>query len=164
MTGIALSVDLSDVEGGLCRLFDAMGDLKPMLDSIGETVAKNARHRFETGKGPGGEKWEPSTSAWAGGTTLVGRGHLRDSVNHVVSGNEVTVGSNVDYAAIHQFGGKIEPKNGKYLVFQVGGAWAKVSSVTLPARPYLGLEPDDEQAITDIVEDYLQLALQGGRA
>jgi phage gpG-like protein len=62
--------------------------------------------------------------------------------------DSVEVGTNVAYAAIHQFGGKtkprvIQPKNGKALFWP--GAAHPVQSVnhpgsTIPARPFL---PDE---------------------
>lgn len=47
-------------------------------------------------------------------------------------------GSNVEYAAIHEFGGEIKAKNVKFLRFRTfDGAWHSVKKVTMPARPYL---------------------------
>lgn len=48
------------------------------------------------------------------------------------------VGTNLEYAAIHEFGGTIEAKNAPRLVFQVApGEWRTAQSVTIPARPYM---------------------------
>ncbi|KKK78934.1 hypothetical protein LCGC14_2838550, partial [marine sediment metagenome] len=43
----------------------------------------------------------------------------------------------VKYALIHEFGGRIVPKKGKHLKFQVDGQWRSVEEVNIPARPYL---------------------------
>jgi phage gpG-like protein len=44
----------------------------------------------------------------------------------------------VVYARIHEFGGLIKAKSGKYMTFMTkDGAWHKVKSVKMPARPYL---------------------------
>ena len=49
----------------------------------------------------------------------------------------VAGGSDVPYAAIHETGGTILPKRGKYLRFQTqDGAWHTVSKVYIPPRPY----------------------------
>ena len=48
-----------------------------------------------------------------------------------------SLSSNEVYARIQEEGGVIRAKNAKYLSFQIGGSWVKVSSVTIPARPYL---------------------------
>jgi phage gpG-like protein len=50
----------------------------------------------------------------------------------------VDVGTNVIYAAIHEFGGIIKAKVAKYLCFMTDdGQWHKVKSVTMPARPFM---------------------------
>lgn len=51
----------------------------------------------------------------------------------------LSIGSpSVPYARIHEEGGTILPKRGKYLVFKGSRGWAKVTKVTIPARPFLG--------------------------
>ena len=48
-----------------------------------------------------------------------------------------SVGSDVIYARIHEFGGTIVPKKSRFLVFQVNGRWVRAKSVHIPARPYI---------------------------
>lgn len=43
----------------------------------------------------------------------------------------------VPYAAIHEFGGTIRPKKGRYLKFRVNGEWRQVTQVRMPKRPYV---------------------------
>ena len=43
----------------------------------------------------------------------------------------------VRYALIHELGGRIVPVRGKFLKFRVDGNFVSVTSVTIPARPYL---------------------------
>ena len=50
---------------------------------------------------------------------------------------EVMVGTDVIYAAIHEFGGVITPKKAKALAFEIGGELIFAKSVHIPARPYL---------------------------
>lgn len=47
------------------------------------------------------------------------------------------MGSPVVYAAIHEYGGIIRPKNAKYLVFQIEGTWIRTKKVTMPKREWL---------------------------
>lgn len=47
------------------------------------------------------------------------------------------VGTNVRYAAIHEFGGVILPKEAKALVFKIKDVWITTQKVVMPARPYL---------------------------
>lgn len=49
----------------------------------------------------------------------------------------VLVGTDVEYARIHEFGGDIVPRNARALAFQIGGEWIITQRVTMPARPYL---------------------------
>ncbi len=50
----------------------------------------------------------------------------------------VRIGTNLVYAAIHEFGGVIHAKKAPALVFKTAdGQWHRVTSVTIPPRPYL---------------------------
>ena len=82
------------------------------------------------------------------GKTLKARTHyLQRSVKSTVRwiGRTVTgrVGSPVVYAAIHEFGGIIRPKNAKYLVFQIDGKWIRTKKVTIPKRAWLSNSVED---------------------
>jgi len=76
------------------------------------------------------------------GATLKARTHyLQKSVKSIVKrlGNKISgrVGSPVVYAAIHEYGGIIRPKNAKYLVFQIDSKWIRTKKVTMPKREWL---------------------------
>lgn len=70
-------------------------------------------------------------------------GHLQQSIQQEVTEastkitGKVYSAGDVKYAAIHEYGGVILPKNADYLVFQIQGQWKKVKSVTMPERSYL---------------------------
>lgn len=66
------------------------------------------------------------------------RGALSQSIRITNLGAKgVTVGSDRKYAAIHQLGGTIEPKNpGGFLIFKVGGKTVRAKNVRIPARPF----------------------------
>lgn len=49
----------------------------------------------------------------------------------------VLVGTDLEYAAIHEFGGEIRPRNARALVFEIDGEVVVTQRVTMPARPYL---------------------------
>jgi HK97 gp10 family phage protein len=77
------------------------------------------------------------------GEGLVDTGNLMKSVQPgtlmIFQGSgEITVGTNVVYAAIHEFGGIIRARKAKALRFKTkDGKWHTVKSVTMPARPYM---------------------------
>ena len=76
-----------------------------------------------------------------GDTPKVRTGHLRRSIQSGVNKKgkniEGYVGSNVKYAAIHEFGGTIKPRTGEYLTFILDGQFKKVKQVVIPKRSYL---------------------------
>lgn len=66
-------------------------------------------------------------------------GTLVKSLNHrLLNDWTAEIGTNVRYAAIHEFGGVIRPKTANFLKFQVeDGSWVYTKKVTMPQRPYL---------------------------
>ena len=94
-----------------------------------------------------------------GGKTLVDSARLMQSITSNASDTGVEVGTNVLYAAIHQFGGTIRAKTSRGLRFKIGkgrdASWATRQSVTIPARPFLGIDAEDEAEIIQIATDWL---------
>lgn len=143
MTGVAISIgdaDLRRARRAMAELMRRGRDLKPAMEEIGSYLVSETLHRFETETRPEGGPWVPSVrAATEGGQTLTDRAHLRQSITYVAGADSVQVGSNLVYAAIHQFGGRA----------------GRGRSVALPARPYLGLAPGDDAEIAAILDDYL---------
>lgn len=72
---------------------------------------------------------------------------------------EASVGPRgVAYARIHEYGGIIKAKNAPYLHFMTkDGAWHKVKSVHIPARPYMRPAFDEHrQDINDVMARVLE--------
>jgi phage virion morphogenesis protein len=118
-------------------------DKHDILDQIGGVVETQSRERIEVTKtGPDGSAWpglDPVYEAWkekvSSGGLLVLFDNLRDSLQYEVVGDEVFIGSNMKYAATHQYG---DPKR------------------KIKARPYLGLSEEDGDEIEEVVANYLQ--------
>lgn len=166
---IEVTADTGAVESALRRLRRRVRNMHPILDEIGQTLETSTLRRFETGTGPDGRRWPVSGRARRqGGQTLVDTGRLAASITHRADNDEVVVGTNVVYAAIHQFGGKtpprtIRPRNRRALFWP--GAAHPVSKVdhpgsTIPARPFLGVSSGDEDAIFRIIRRHLTRAVQ----
>lgn len=162
MSGVAFSFHLDDVaaRAGVSGWRQALGDLRPMLADIGAELESSTLNRFETNVAPDGKPWKQSLhSKVTGMPTLVGEGNLRDSVHYVLDGDSaVEIGAGGvarDYAAIHQVGGTITAKGGALGFTLATGQFINVKSVTLPARPYLGLSTEDEAAIPQIVLEHV---------
>jgi phage gpG-like protein len=78
----------------------------------------------------------------------------------VADNDSIMVGSGLVYARIHQEGGPIVPRAAAALVFRLGEKWVRTGKVTMPARPYLGLSPDNQNDVVEAAEDWLGRLLQ----
>ncbi|WP_051284385.1 phage virion morphogenesis protein [Desulforegula conservatrix] len=133
---INISLEGKDkIQTMLAELERKAGDLTPAMKSIGEHVVSVARLSFRFEKTPTGLPWPKSDRALKeGGQTLSDKGRLKNSITSQVSGNSVIVGTNVKYAAIHQFGfnGRISIKAHQRKVTQAFGkklkfpVWASI--------------------------------------
>lgn len=153
---------LGAAKAGLERLSKTISDLWSTLDAIGAYLVASAHRRFERQVGPDGKPWAPSIRAQIeGGWTLLDSGRLRASLTWLAGRHSVEVGTNVIYAAIHQLGGTIRAKNAPNLRFQIAGRWISKPSVVIPARPFLGIDQEDELEIDAIVQADLAAAIAG---
>lgn len=164
MSGTTLEVKYQDAEVQQMarRLGAALGrvNFKPLMEVIGGNLVSVTQLRFEKGKGPAGVAWPVSRRVQqGGGKTLMLTRRLCDTIAQdgpLATAQSVEIGSNVEYAAIHQFGGTISAKNGKAL--NVPGIGLR-SSVTMPARPYLGIDSQDESLLLDVTDRWLKQTL-----
>lgn len=158
MTRIRIGIDDEAVAGALDRLLAAGSDLTPAMDAIGGALVLSTEERFEFERAPGGSPWPPSIRALVtGGKTLTDSGRLGDSITHDAGRDSVRVGTNVRYAAVHQFGATISAKAAPLLVFRIPGlGLRRKKSVRIPARPFLGIDDDDRGRIADELTDYLR--------
>lgn len=147
-----------DVERRLAQVLGAIKTPRQLMNTIGAVLESSTRRRFRTGVGPDGVAWKPSARVAAkGGKTLFWHGHLSGSITHDADDHSAKVGSNLIYARIHQLGGVIEAKNGGRLRFQIPGVgWRSVAKVTIPARPYLGVDDRDRVEIADQTRRYIE--------
>jgi phage virion morphogenesis protein len=141
---VGVSMRLEQDEAALAELagyIERSRDTRGMFEVIGASLVTSTQMRFERGAGPDGSPWPPSIRALAtGGKTLIESARLLRSITYEASDGGVAVGTNVIYAAIHQLGGEI--------------VQAK-RTIRMPARPYLGLDDDDEREIIAIAEDWI---------
>jgi phage gpG-like protein len=131
--------------------------------------------RFATATDPQGQPWKPSLRAQLeGGQTLSDTGRLRRSFSVRAAGPwGFTIGTNVRYAAPHQFGATITPKRARYLRFRLAGGrgtrkggrgrWVTASRVELPPRPFFP-EGNDlgryAPHMAEAIQAYLRRALK----
>lgn len=167
MVTMALTLDDARLDKGLGDALRRAADMSPLMRRIGNVLEVSVSERFEQSKGPGGEAWPMSIRAQeSGGKTLIDSTRLRDSIVSEAEPRAVEIGSNVPYAAPHQFGAFIEPKaanddaTAKLAFVLPNGRFVMVDQVEIPARPFLGFDAADEADIGDTVEAYFAEAFQ----
>lgn len=162
MSGASIEIRIDDrrVRQAFLKLEQLMGNTTPVMSAIGTALVASTHMRFISQTDPDGQAWQALDPEYAAGKRnsriLTESGRLRDSINSQAGADEVRVGTNVIYAAIHQFGGTIKPVSASHLVFRIGGRLVLADSVTLPSRPFLGISSDDEAEIADIVFGFLE--------
>ena len=129
-------------------------NLQPLWQAVGMYVQKQTiKERFDKEQAPDGTKWKPLSPArvkqrlkrhkTGNMKILQDVGELRRSIQYETGQNYVRIGSNLKYARIHQFGGIIHFTKRK-------------GSVTIPARPFLGVTPNERKHINDMLRAYLK--------
>lgn len=156
MSGVTIRFELKDarVRRALKGIEELSGDLSPVMRSIAFLLENSTKKRFRDETAPDGTKWKPSLrQQLKGGKTLTLDSHLVNSIQPDHGRDFARVGTNRIYAGIHQFGGVIKPKTaGGTLRFQLaGGAFVAVKKVTMPKRPFLGVNADDKREIKELV-------------
>jgi len=187
VTGAGMTLTYTDdpVRSALGRLA-AFGEERQhrLLDALGQYNENATRLRFRAGVGPSGNPWKPSQRVRKkGGQTLVLSGRLRDSQTHnVLPNNEgVEWGTNLPYGGIHQFGGTIQIYARSQSVFQKTGRDGAIQprfvkakdsnferkvtigsyTITMPARPYVGVNAQDVVEMETIATRHLDAAAKG---
>ena len=143
---IEIKIDNKEVESSLLYLAQRSENLRPLMKNIAGIFAYSTEENFKNEGRP--DKWtELSESTikqrtknkqWSGMILQVS-GQLASSVNTYYDNDSAVIGSNLEYAAIHQLGG------------QAG----RNKSVEIPARPYLQLTPEDFEEILSMTENFL---------
>jgi phage virion morphogenesis protein len=145
MAGSFVSVDLLGEEAiarALNRLLSQLDDLSPALREIGEHMLESTQNRMSRELSPDGQSWEPlsintiENKSLSGQSDKILRGYgtLADLLNYQLNGNQLMFGSNMEYAATHQFGRE---------------------RANIPARQFLGVSDSDEVEILDILRSHL---------
>lgn len=132
----------------LTSLLDKLDDLSEPMNDIAAVLESATESAFEAEADPAtGQSWPSLSDAYLktnpkrqGGKILqASAGGLAASVAADSGNFWAAIGSNKIYAAIHQFGGTDDMPAGP---------------AGIPARPYLGVSSEDEQAILEIVVDF----------
>lgn len=184
---IILRIDDAEIMAALKRVQEAGLDPTPLHDDIGLSMVERTQERFLNERDPEGKAWAPHAKSTErrrgkGAQKLRKDMHLYDSLTHNAAEAYVEWGVNRPYAAVHQFGHSFSRMTSRRLMaFRKikGGKWrfAKKSSkaktrinrlvqvgshsITIPARPYLGINEEDRALIVEKVEAYIKRAAEG---
>lgn len=144
MAGLRVTILVNDGASEPLRQFAIkVSDLRPLMANIGEIALSSVQENFESGGRPKWKPLAPSTIKRKGHTKpLLQTGTLRSVVRRVTE-NSVVIGVQPAaraYAAIHHFGG------------QAG----RNRKVTIPARPYMLLQPEDLAEVDALVQRWPQ--------
>ena len=157
---LTIKFDGKTVQSALAQTIAAIENPRPMLLKIGEELAESTMQRFPQGAGPDGVPWAKKSAVTIarhprGGTRpLIGESRmLSTSISFAVEGNAVVVGSNAVQAGVQQFGA---PAGSLWRGKDRRGRNAMAPWGDIPARPFLGVSPADEQTILEVVAEYLK--------
>jgi phage gpG-like protein len=160
MAGAALEMSLEDFPAfleakanGLSRL-----SLREPLTAAKVLLVADVRENFDQGHDPDGVAWLPlknpsqkrggasskplrSTDLLMASVTAQGKGHIEK-----LTDTELVLGTNLEYAGVHQFGATIffpEKRRSRPWVFMSGGRKVftrrvRAHQVVIPPRPFLG--------------------------
>lgn len=152
-----------------------MADTRPLMRAVAGIMMRAVEDNFEQ---EGRPKWKDLASStkltrskegkWPG-KILQRSGRLAASIVRSSTSTQAQVGTNVVYAAIHNFGGRTKPhviraKNKRALAF--GGIVVRQVNhpgSQIPARPFLRLTPRDLADIVDAAHMHHLRALTRNR-
>lgn len=162
MTGAQITITDDELRRAIAGLSRLARDPAPALEVVGEALQFSTLERQRAGRAPDGSAWPALNPAYraekSGSEMLRESGRLMGSLSRQVRGAQLRFGTNVIYAAIHQFGGTIRAKGGGRLAFFLGGALQRPTEVTIPARPFLGISAEDREEIIEIFSGFAKRA------
>lgn len=150
-SGAVVSIDVREVARLAKILNDAALDStqrRDLMASLGAEIEDQTKERFDTKLDPEGKAWATISEKhraflerkYPGAQPpLVMEGFLRSTVENQPSEWDVLIGATRVYAAVHQFG------------------WPEKN---IPARPYLGVNPENGEELAAIAVDFLESVLR----
>ena len=140
--GLSVSVKFTDdnLDIKLTQIAFAVGNLKPAMKLIGASIEQLVLLGFVDSEDPYGNEWDAIQPREDGSSVpLRDTGRLMGSFTHDADNSSVRIGTNVEYANIHQSGiGYVHERK---------------------MLPDLGLPPLWEAEVLDTLNDYLSVVL-----
>lgn len=189
MSGImSVEVESAEVIATFVKIADRMRNMREALIDAGEEIITSVQENFNAegrysvvGSYIGGsQKWKPWSKTTEAIKEKLGRsddkilqasGRLIDSITcSEPTDNSITVGTNLSYAPIHQFGArrgeygtvtqyikehKRKSKNGNMYVVKGHQRNVANPAFDVPARPFLTIHPESLKSIEKSLSDYI---------
>lgn len=153
--GVSITIEGRSLDEAIARVAALVSfDPSDLMASISRVGLRQTRRRVKEEKtAPDGTPWAPIRDddhpiLEESGLHILGR------LGATSSADEAEWGCSWEFAHVHQFGAMITAKNARYLTFRAGGRWARAKSVTIPARPFVGLSDENRREIDDLVTDH----------
>ncbi|NCJ05198.1 phage virion morphogenesis protein [Synechococcales cyanobacterium C] len=169
MAEIEIQIEVEDISQALAEIARRLEDLTPafrrikgvMLDAAEENFAQQGRPRW-VDLAPATKKQRAKQGSWPG-SILQRTGGLAASIVGDSGRDYATVGTNKEYAAIHQFGGEIRQfAQARFVDFRIDrqgrSRFAKrrdanfsqavtfqARTIPIPARPFLSFTEGDQE-------------------
>ena len=149
------TISLKEFQKRLNNLAKDFNDPKEILNEIGILTKNKSEESFEKQSSPFGGRWKANAPATLiqkrGNKILTQSGLLRTSLTYKLGNQSVTIGTNKEYAPIHQFGGKA----------------GRGKKVIIPARPFLPINDKGEipkefgEEVLEILEETFKNNMEG---
>jgi phage gpG-like protein len=165
---IEATINSDALNAALENLEDATAT-EAILTQAGDTLIDLIGMTFADQQDPWGAPWAPLSARSRSGQALLDTGRLRNSIASQISGNTLLVGSDVCYSMTHQFGATVTaqkptgsnicgytPKGAPRLAWSAGGAIHFAKQVTIPARPFMPIQPGGGGDLPQPWEDELR--------
>ena len=147
--GVRMRVEAREIKALRRRLNElARLDTEPLMEAVAGEIEQHTTHRIrKTKTAPDGATWAPWSAAYAHRreshhSLLEDTGDLSKTIAGTWGEQGAEIGSVLEYAPYHQTG------------TSRGGRDA------IPARPYLGISPENENDITALVDEFLAGAMR----
>lgn len=159
---IQVTLDDKDVMAKLSEVAARGKNLQPALAGFGDYLILVTKDRFQTEQDPEGKPWKPLSeftllqkNRWE---ILTESTDLKTSFRRAADDTSVRMGTDNEYAALHQFGLKktLNIKSHQRKT-KTGTATVKAHTrkVDMPARPFLGFTDQDRSELIETIKEHL---------
>ena len=156
-----IRIDFNDdeVQAMLAGLNRRFGDLRTLMNVLGDDLVRSTRDRMRRGETPEGAPFAPrpqttldiyARKKFSYGLPLNRSGDMIREISFFAGSDFVEVGSNERQAAVMQFGAAKRS-------FKGVSPWGNI-----PARPDLGLSDQDKTDLVSTINTWLAKATNGG--